>query len=64
MNLCNKRTVPLLQGFNEPAGIKAIMTDSNDAYIYDIQSNRLDNVRKGVNIIRTRDGKTQKVVLK
>ena len=50
-------------GFNEPAGIKAIMTDSNDAHIYDIQGNRLDNVRKGVNIIRTKDGKTKKVVL-
>ncbi len=51
-------------GFNEPDGINAIMTDSNDAHIYDIQGNKLDNVRKGVNIIRTKDGKSKKIVLK
>ena len=29
-----------------------------------MQGNRLDNVRKGVNIIRTKDSKTKKVVVK
>ena len=38
--------------------------DTEDAHIYDIQGNRLDDVRKGVNIIRTKDGKTKKVMVK
>ena len=45
-------------------GIWSITIDAEDAHIYDIQGNRLDDVRKGVNIIRTRDGKTKKVLLK
>ncbi len=51
-------------GFNEPASINSISMDSDNAIIFDIQGNRLDNVRKGVNIIRTRDGKTKKMVVK
>jgi surface protein len=51
-------------GFNEPAGINAITSDSGNAFIFDMQGNRLDNVRKGVNIIRARDGKTKKVMMK
>ncbi len=51
-------------GFEESTGIKAITTGAGNAFIFDMQGNRLDNVRKGVNIIRTRDGKTKKVILK
>ena len=29
-----------------------------------MQGNRLDNVRKGVNIIRMKNGKTKKIVVK
>ena len=45
-------------------GIKSVSIDSEDAWIFDMQGNRIDNVRKGVNIIRTRDGKTKKIVVK
>ena len=51
-------------GFEEAAGINSITIGTEDAWIFDIQGNRLDDVRKGVNIIRTRDGKTKKVVVK
>ncbi len=51
-------------GFDEAAGINAIMIDSSSALIFDMQGNRLDNVRKGVNIIRTKDGKTKKKMVK
>lgn len=45
-------------------GINSVTIDSEDAMIFDMQGNRLDNVRKGVNIIRMRDGKTKKMVVK
>ena len=51
-------------GFEESTGINAITIGSGNAFIFDIQGNRLDNVRKGVNIIRTKDGKTKKVIVK
>ena len=44
-------------------GINSVTIDTEDSHIYDIQGNRLDDVRKGVNIIRTRDGKTKKLVV-
>ena len=53
-----------IYGFNEPVGINSIMNGSDKAFIFDMQGNRIDNVRKGVNIIRTRDGKTKKLVVK
>jgi hypothetical protein len=51
-------------GFEESVGINAITIGSGNAFIFDMQGNRLDNVRKGVNIIRYMDGKTKKVVVK
>ena len=45
-------------------GINSVTIDSEDAMIFDMQGNRLDNIRKGVNIIRTRDGKTKKMMVK
>ena len=51
-------------GFKESTGLNAVKSGSGDAMIFDIQGNRLDKVRKGVNIIRTRDGKTKKIVMK
>ena len=44
--------------------IRSIAIESENALIFDVQGNRLDNVRKGVNIIRTKDGKSKKVVVK
>ena len=51
-------------GFNEPVGINSISIESNNAIIFDMQGNRLDNVRKGVNIIHTKNGKTKKMIRK
>ena len=45
-------------------GIKTISIDQSDVLIFDIQGNRLNIVRKGLNIIRTKDGKTKKIVVK
>ena len=54
----------MIIGFEEAADIRSITIDTTNARIYDMQGNRLDNVRKGVNIIRMRDGKTKKVMVK
>lgn len=51
-------------GFEESTGINAITVGSGNAMIFDMQGNRLDNVRKGVNLIRTKDGKIKKVIVK
>lgn len=53
-------TIEALKG----TGINAIIVDRSDAQIFDIQGNRLDNVRKGLNIIRMSDGKVKKVLAK
>lgn len=47
-------------------GIKPIRNDNDksDVLIFDMQGNKLDNVHKGVNIIRQKDGKTKKVVVR
>jgi hypothetical protein len=44
--------------------LAAIISSTTKAQIYDIQGNRHDNVRKGVNIIRMKNGKTKKTVVK
>lgn len=55
-------------GFGTIVGLSTdiitISIDQSDVLIFDIQGNRLNNVRKGLNIIRTRDGNTKKIVLK
>ena len=51
-------------GFDEAAGINTVSIDSANARIYDMQGNRLDNPQKGVNIIRYKDGKVKKVMVK
>jgi len=47
-------------------GIKPTKNDNekSDVLIFDMQGNKLDNVHKGVNIIRQKDGKTKKVVVR
>ena len=51
-------------GFEEAVGIKSISIDTDNARIFDIQGNRLDNVRKGVNILVYKNGERKKVVIK
>lgn len=53
-----------IMGFEEAAGINTISIDSANARIYDMQGNRLNKPQKGVNIIRMKDGKAKKVMVK
>ena len=53
-----------IQGFQEAAGINAISIDSPNTRIYDMQGNRIDNLQKGVNIIRTENGSVKKIMVK
>lgn len=45
-------------------GIRTIGIESSDAQVFDLQGNRLSKPRRGMNIIRTKDGKTTKVLVK
>lgn len=45
-------------------GIIDISVDLSDVKIFDMQGNRIDKPRKGLNIIRTKDGKAKKVVMR
>lgn len=47
----------------EATGIKSIRIDSQNAFIYDMRGNRIDQLQRGVNIIRMNDGRTRKVVV-
>ena len=53
-----------IQGFQEAAGIGSIRLEKSNAHIYDMKGNRIDNFQKGVNIIRMKDGKTKKFVVR
>lgn len=44
--------------------INSISINHPNARIYDMQCNRIDNLQKGVNIIRLEDGRTKKVIVK
>lgn len=44
-------------------GIKVISIDKPDALVFDMLGNRRDNIRQGINIIHTKDGKTKKVIV-
>ena len=64
-----KTTVPWsgfgkIYGINDPSNINDINIEFENAMIFDMQGNRLDNVRKGVNLIRKKGGKTKKVIVK
>lgn len=48
---------------DDSSGIHSVIYSQSDE-IFDLQGNRLNNVRKGVNILRTKDGKTKKVMVK
>ena len=50
-------------GFNEAASVGSIFADEEGAEIYSIDGKRIDKVKKGMNIIRTREG-VRKVVVK
>lgn len=49
---------------NDKSGIESIyVLDKKDYIIYDIKGNVLENLSKGVNIIKIKNGKTYKIVL-
>ena len=47
-----------------PNDISSITTSAENTHIFDLQGNRLEKPHKGVNVIRMKDGKTKKVVVK
>ncbi len=53
-----------ISGETEFLSIDRVFTDSVDARIYDLQGNRLVNLRKGVNIIKMSNNKVKKVLVK
>ncbi len=51
--------------FTQETGIDQIMSDENGkAMIFTIDGKRVDNTKKGLNVIRMKDGTTRKVVVK
>ena len=51
-------------GFNEASGIDSILSVQQGAATYSIDGRRLDNIQKGLNIIKTIDGRTRKVIVR
>ena len=58
--------VPLTDDDPKPTGIISVNSNknSNDNSVYNLQGHKLSQPQKGLNIIRTNDGKTKKVVVK
>lgn len=50
--------------FDIAAGIESIVSDNNTEAIYDLNGQRQQTMRKGLNIIRLKDGTTHKVMVK
>ena len=65
-NFLGTTIVKKVQLYKEGSGtdIHAISKDGPDVQIFDLQGNRIDKPRKGLNIIRTKDGKAKKVLVK
>lgn len=53
-----------IMGFNEAVGINGIYTNSADSRVYNLNGNRVNQPKKGVNIHRDSNGRTHKVVIK
>lgn len=51
-------------GLGETTGIVGVDADQSDASYYNVGGVRNDNVRKGMNIVRSADGKVKKVLVK
>ena len=54
----------VIYGTYTSTGIKAILANETDVKIFTVSGKPLNKLQKGVNIIRTRDGKTKKIVVK
>jgi hypothetical protein len=67
--MVNVNTVTVASTASQTTGISAAprMTDGKggaNAGIYDISGNKLSSPKKGVNIIKQKDGKTRKVIVR
>ena len=63
-NTMPAKNVTITGSFKETTGIIPVINDSLGTLIYDMQGRRIDHLQKGMNIIRTSDGKTKKVMRK
>ena len=56
------KNVTVTGSFKETTGMISVIDDSPGVLIYDMQGRRIGHLQKGLNIIRTSDGKTKKVI--
>ena len=57
------KDVTITGSFKEAVGIQNIIMDSSGVCIYDMLGNRIDKIRKGINIIRLSKGMAKKVIV-
>lgn len=50
--------------WDESSGVSTVATDTAKAHVFDLQGNRIETPRKGVNIIQSEDGKAKKIVVR
>ena len=53
-----------INGTYTATDIRAILADESDVKIYTVSGKPLNNLQKGVNILRYKDGRTQKLIIK
>ena len=53
-----------IYGSYMPTGIEAILASEPDVKIFTVSGKPLNKVQKGVNILRYKDGRTRKIVVK
>lgn len=54
----------LLVFLTSPLMLLAVLADESDVKIFTISGKELNNLQKGVNILRYKDGRTQKLIIK
>ena len=54
----------IINGSYTATDIKAVLADESDVKIFTISGKELNNLQKGVNILRYKDGRTQKLIIK
>ena len=53
-----------INGAYTPTGIEAILASEPDVKIFTVSGKPLNKLQKGVNILRYKDGRTRKIVVK
>ena len=54
----------LINGSYTATDIEAVLADESDVKIFTISGKEFNNLQKGVNILRYKDGRTQKLIIK